>query len=716
MIAEQTQVRAWALFTVPERLRSAIKIALSLTLAWLIPMAMGWSQPSTAAVTVMIIAAAGDTRQSLMAGTLRLAGTVLGAVIGLTLIACFAQERLPYLLSVSLVVACCIYLYSAFRGDGTIFMLTAVVTLLVFNGGQVEDAFLYGVDRAFMTMFGVVVYTLVCSFLWPDHAEYHLEQDAQKLLQIASAMFAYYRQGADQSGQAELLQKLGQSQAAFAASWQSANGRADDVASYKRQWQNLIQAQGLLSRALTSGLEPGELKSLDYGRFIADYDDILLAIEQRFEHIDRLWQGHAPVAEIANVEVLLQREALAGLSHLDFARIAARASGLREILLRLDQIIVLAQCLVSRSSPVSVDLPAVRESDFQWLDPESIKLGLRIFIGFWLAATVWILVNPPGGWMFVAMSTLLLPLISFSPLPAKSLYILFSLGFAFAVPSYIFLLPVLSEGYELAIFLFSYTLFAHYVFKGPIALFFMLGVFTLGIDNTMHYNLGVILNIMFMFYLVITGLLFTTYFVFNSKPEYLFTLMRRRFFRSTLRMLDLRNQASNRSNQRRARATATAMTTTLAKMKLWASQVDTTYFCNSDSAALNAFAASCELLAMRATALVSAPRDYRDAQLISRFAGQFRHSELRRVLGDLSAHRIDEATHQRFVASVDIAELIEQKLDALWQQIDTDALSQQDIAQFYVQLNLLAQFWHSLIACEKAMQAIDWQQLGESRF
>jgi uncharacterized membrane protein YccC len=716
MSAEQTLMRAWTLFTVPDRMRSAIQIALSLTLAWLVPMSMGWSQPSTAAITVMIIAAAGDTRQSLMAGTLRLAGTVFGAIIGLSLIALFAQDRLLYLFSLSLVVACCLYLYSAFRGDGTIFMLTAVVTLLVFNGGQVEGAFLYGVDRAFMTMFGVVVYTLVCCFVWPDHSEHHLEQDAQKLLQIDAGFLRYYRRGADQSGQMQLLQQLAQSQAAFTASWQLAHGRADDIASYQLQWQNLIQAQGLLSRALTSGLEPSELSPLNYGSFIANYDDILQAIEQRFEYIDRLWQGHAPVAQSPDIELELQREALAGLSHLEIARVAARAAGLREIVLRLDQIAALAQCLVSRSSPVVVDLPAVRESRFQWLDAESIKLGLRIFIGFWLSAAVWILLNPPGGWMFVAMSTLLLPLISFSPLPVKSLYILFSLGFAFALPCYIFLLPTLSEGYQLALFLFSYTLFAHYVFKGPIAIFFMLGVFTLGIDNTMHYNVGVILNIMLMFYLVITGLMVTSYFVFNAKPEYLFDLMRRRFFRETLRMLDLRSQAGNGPNQRRALAMASAMSTTLGKMKLWASQVNTAYFDNNDSADLNAFATSCELLGMRATALVNAPRDYRDAQLVSTFSGQFRHSELRRVLLDLSAGQIDAATHQRFVASADNAALVEQKLDALWQQIDTDTLSDQDIAQFYAQLNLVAMFWHSLIACEQALQGIDWQQLGESRF
>ena len=74
---------------------------------------------------------------------------------------------MTYLLIVSLVVSAIIYLYNAYQGDSTLFMLTAVVTMMVFNGGDAEGAFLYGVDRAYMTAFGVIVYTLVGSLLWP---------------------------------------------------------------------------------------------------------------------------------------------------------------------------------------------------------------------------------------------------------------------------------------------------------------------------------------------------------------------------------------------------------------------------------------------------------------------------------------------------------------------------------------------------------------------
>ena len=132
----------------PAKFRYATKTALSLTLAYLIPMSMGWPQPQTAATTVMLIAATGMVSDSLQKGVLRVLGTLAGAIMGLALIAIYPQDRMVYLLAASVVVSIIIYLYNAYQGDSTVFMLTAVVTLMVFNGGDADGAFLYGVDRA----------------------------------------------------------------------------------------------------------------------------------------------------------------------------------------------------------------------------------------------------------------------------------------------------------------------------------------------------------------------------------------------------------------------------------------------------------------------------------------------------------------------------------------------------------------------------------------
>jgi hypothetical protein len=122
---------------------------------------------STAAVTVMIIATAENFKSSFQKGMLRVLGTLLGAVLGIGLIALFPQERMIYLSLLSVFVTFFLYLARAYRGDKTVFMLSAMTMMLVFNGGDVDDAFLYGVNRTVMSVFGIVIYTFITIFLFP---------------------------------------------------------------------------------------------------------------------------------------------------------------------------------------------------------------------------------------------------------------------------------------------------------------------------------------------------------------------------------------------------------------------------------------------------------------------------------------------------------------------------------------------------------------------
>ncbi|MEF1262549.1 FUSC family protein, partial [Vibrio harveyi] len=172
-----------------EKIKFATKVALSLTLAYLIPFAMGWPQASTAATTVMLIASTGSRRESLAKGTLRVLGTLVGAVIGLLLVGMFAQDRLLYMLSVSVVVSFIFYFRNAYQKDPTLLALTGVMVLMMSNGGDAEGAFMYGVDRAYMTIFGVVLYTLVGTFLWPTKTEQNLRQLIEQLNQAQQALF-----------------------------------------------------------------------------------------------------------------------------------------------------------------------------------------------------------------------------------------------------------------------------------------------------------------------------------------------------------------------------------------------------------------------------------------------------------------------------------------------------------------------------------------------
>ena len=174
-----------------EKFKFAVKTSLAMALAYLIPFSQGWAQAQTAAITIMLIAVAGPVSESVSKGFKRVIGTVIGAIIGMTLIALFPQERLLYLISLSIFVSIALYLTRAYKGDNTVFMLMAVTMMMVFKSGEVDDVFLYGIDRTFMTIFGIALYTLISIFIWPVKSKDNTLDLASELLASQAALYRH---------------------------------------------------------------------------------------------------------------------------------------------------------------------------------------------------------------------------------------------------------------------------------------------------------------------------------------------------------------------------------------------------------------------------------------------------------------------------------------------------------------------------------------------
>jgi len=403
------------LFQLSDHLKFAIKVSLSLTMAYIIPMAMGWEQASTAAVTIMLIASAGGVSNSINKGLIRVVGTVIGAVLGMILIALFPQERIIYLGSMSLFIALFTYLYYAYQGDSTVFLLSSMMIMMIFANG-VDDAFIYGIDRTFMTLFGILIYTAVGVFLWPVKEKKDTINDAPK------------------------------------------------------------------------------------GRM------------------------------------------------------------------------------------------------FIWLDPEYFKATIQLFCVFCFSIAFWIYFNPPAGFYVVILATLLGLITTFSPIKPSLLIILFTFGFIFATFSYIFILPNLVYGWELALFIFIYTFIAFYIINQKLTIFFLMGMFTLDIENVMNYNFDVFLMTLLVFYMFLIILMLFYHFPFSSRPEHLFTLMKERFLKHSSALIKLQESDSKRSLFDKIGEIyhSEHLRITIDKMKLWGSKIDTKYFNKNSPEAIMAFSSECE--------------------------------------------------------------------------------------------------------------------------
>jgi len=658
----------------------------------------------------MLIAATGAVSESLQKGVLHILGTVAGAVIGLSLIALFPQDRMLYLFAVSVVVALVVYLYNAYQGDSTAFMLTAVVTLMVFNGGDAEGAFLYGVDRAFMTAFGVIVYTVVASTLWPVRVAENTREEAADVLDAAAASFRALTgrdAGAKENGPERVSLLLATSEA-FHGHLAAVRNSADGVADYAGEWRAVEHALRELQATLVPALRADAGDESACRECVDNYDTVLAHIDARFRHAVGTLRNGTGDAAPPDQPIRYRDDALARCNHLVIAQVAARC----EVLERVQEILADLQSaldsLVHDRGGFRAPSAPAGSPVFVWLDLENAKTAARAFCTFWIATALWIEFNPPGGFMFVTMCTVLVPLVSFTPATPKLLFILLTIGFLFALPAYVFLLPQMTHWLQLGTFLFTYAFVGFFLFPGPVALFFLLGLFTLGIQNTMNYHVDVILLVMLMFYMVCAVLVVTTYFPFTSRAELLYASLCRRFFSycASAARHGRGSGVRDRLWETLARGAGSAL---LARMAFYGARISPDRLAGRGPADINALNEAAEILhgqlqvarqrepEFAANPLVRAARERSDTRPVAVLCEAL-------ASGDSGA---------QFARVADSARDLESRLDEFLGEQRHRDYDRHDIALFYVFLELQTALLRSLQRCRDAQQALDWRTLTE---
>lgn len=738
------------LFCFSDTFKFAFRVAISLTLAFLIPMAMGWSQPSTAATTVMLIATTGSRRESLAKGTLRVLGTIAGGIIGLCLVGAFAQDRMFYMLSVSIAITIVFYLRSAYQKDPTLFMLTGVMIMMMYNGGDAEGAFLYGVERTFMTIFGVVVYTLVGVFLFPPRVEQNLHKLAGELVASQQALFEHISQpvsdqvqipvgedspeallpvepsDAGEGSQAEVEQAsvtvADLSKAVYAAQqalegrYQTLSAECSEISAYKKEWDGTIALFSQITNLLMFAAKDHSRAGGHPAEFIQDYAGIRDELIALFEALPDAWHSREAFPPEAIPQLVVDKQKLEGESHLYRGEAISSCylfGALRE---RLVQVQSCISSINSLTGKVGFSLPLLAEKPaFIWWDAENAKTAIKVFVIYWATGLFWIYANPPGGYNFVIFGTIFVSILSFMPMHPAALFVLFTLGFVVSVPAYVFLLPELTLGAELGAFIFAYTFVAFYALKGPVTIFFLLGLFTMGIDNSMVYHFGITLTIVSLFYLVVGVVVVAHFFPFSSKAEHLVMVMRERFFRHVSAIVWLVQQPELNGWQRLSmRWHVTVAKTALAKLTLWSSKVNGDLFPGATPSELGEYASQCDLVFHHLLTLQQAESKLEVSPLVHTARQQHRDKVIpflvEYLAGDPKVSHLVPADVQH-----DYQEL-EARLDQFFTEQEWQKNTNSDIAYFYIFLNLKKNLFESLLACYRANEKVAWDVLTHKRF
>ncbi len=276
------------LFSFSDKAKFAIKVSLSILLVYLISFSQGWPEARTAAITVMIIASIGAAESSVRKAVYRVGETVAGAAMGLILIGLFPQDRMLYLLSASVIVAVLTYFSRAYRGDTTLFMLSALTLLMMFDNGQIDDVFTYGLGRTSMIIFGIAIYALVSMLLWPVSPKDNSIENAVALTAIQSDLYVARAEGRAERN--DLYHELLSAETLMDKSFLGSSDAAGEMGFSVIQWQNIVYDYKKIDRFLTLLSCHGQSNVTDsLSRYVLNYRTIDKEISELFKAITRAW-------------------------------------------------------------------------------------------------------------------------------------------------------------------------------------------------------------------------------------------------------------------------------------------------------------------------------------------------------------------------------------------------------------------------------------------
>jgi len=703
-------------FSLSDKLKFAIKASLSMALAYLIPFSLGWSQAGTAATTIMLIAAMGSVGDSIMKGLLRVIGTVLGAAMGMTLIAIFPQDRELYLIFASIIVTILLYFARAYKGDMTVFLLSAITLLMMFKNGEVDDIFIYGIDKTYMTIFGIAIYTFIGIFLWPVNLKDTSAQNAAGLSELQTDL--YLERDGEKEIRKALHQKMIAQELLLGTSIIASDSSSNEMNFSKTQWYDIVNSYKQVDQLLTLLSHHDKTSYADnIPHYVTNYQTMDQEILELFKALPLAWKEQKEIKIPEAFTLEYQASQIKDLSQLDRAALSATMSDMLKLHTQLRKLAEKLNSLIS-PLPTFFNLEDIaKPSAFLWFDMEHLKGSLITIIIFWTATLLWIFVNPPGGFLIVTLATGLSILTTFSPIKPSILIIVFSFSFVFATAMYVFVLPQLHYAWELGLFVFTYAFIGFYLINPKISIFFLLGTATLGINNTMNYNFNIFMITLFIFYAFLFLLLLFYYIPFSTKPEHLFLVMKKRFFKLAQILLQRNSNLDHKNGSFigaiAAKYSRIHLMGTVKKMQLWASKIDDNYFDTIDKNLLLGFTKECETFVYLLQMMYHRDIQMLDNPLLKAFKKQQEGDSLADLLGEYAAGKEVDAFWRD---EKQIVTKIEDSLKTFISNVKPGQYSEKEIIDFYENISLRRNVWLSLFSCQKMMETLDFKVLERSRF
>lgn len=716
------------------KFKEAVKLALAFAIVYGIALKVNWLSPSWAGWSVVAIAASSGA-ESLAKGLLRIWGTILACIIGITIISLGAQNRWLFMLLTATWVAFCTYKMLANKEKSYFWFVTGYVTLVITAAGPSSlGGFYIAVFRTLETIMGIVVFTLISVFLWPRSNIGAIKIAVGNLLETQTKLFQGLHDIFNGTYQLDALKQIAQLQVKqfgeFSRSLTAEGSENYQVKELKPLWIHFQNLNENLLKSLDKmfgGIE--DLSRLDNKNIRPDLEAFFKEINHRFTEMASLFSSHSTHIEVKAVKLKINSISIQGMSHFDKAAIAI-------ILAELNHMDAISRNMVEVAMSLKNDqiigernkkkqFPVQKESGFIFpiLDIEYLKGSLYVFLIITFGFVIWFYLNPPGHSTWYIMGGVF-GLIFAGAQQVKTLKLILPFLIAMVMASliYVFILPQLTMFYQLGLLLFVCMFIIQYFLPGPAAAVFTIATLQLiAVNNPQTYDASALLNSFVFVTMLMIYLYGMSYIIQSPRPEKAFLRMVSRFFESAKYLVSHQlngKQVSTNSlfQNYKTNFHLHELNTLPLKIKAWGKAIDKNLFPNTDYQKINEMVNSLDVLVIRMETLMEVNNESQGNEIVelSKTISDWRKRLINAFDGwdDLIEEEIASNSSEKVQHWMND---LEEKLEVI-EQKNREKINEAEGIQFYHILGGYRGVTEATLSFVNIADQLDWKHWKEERF
>jgi hypothetical protein len=601
--------------------------------------------------------------------------------------------------------------------------------------GSSENLFEHAVYRTVETAMGIVVYTLVTVFLWPQTNAGAIKKAGGELVATQAERFRAVRDAMAGGGAKEPPQELHtqevQQLRQFTQALQAEGSESYEVHELRHLWERFHGLSTAVMESLDrwqAGL--AELARIDVNVALPDLHSFFDELGKRFEEIQKLLGGSPAGHEARAISLNVDSTALRGFTHLDRAALAVTKNELENLGTLTAAMIRSARGLAGQpvDTPTPEPIPPAgtksRGSSLPVFDLDHLRGAAFATTTLVVAFLIWVFVDPPGhaGWYQLG-ATAAMGVAGMQQVRATILVKPFAVALALGLVVYVVIMPQLSTFIGLGSLLFLCMFINRYFFSGLAQLAGNIGIINMvSVQNQQTYNFAAMAN---AYLFTVSGLVFLfvmSYMLRSPRPEKAVPYLLRRFFRSAefliARVVLEPEHVPSLLERWKTAFYRHELKTLPAKIGAWGKAINHKHFPNSTPEQVQALVTSLQTLVYRMEELLEAGGGTQ-AESLARAMGEDVRSwraGMESIFGTWSSSPETEPVAGLQERLATWLTGLEQRIGEALEQTDTETLGERDGESFFRLLGGVRGVSEAAVAYAGVAGTIDWEEWREEVF